>query len=89
MSTDLDGWVGFTYVRMRGEHSRRKQSDEQRHRGGIKAGWSRKSSRPGEQQWEEEEEEEVGRRLGRGLGLDHSPSLGGQPGTDSLSHPFS
>lgn len=50
----LDGWVGFRYVRKRGEHSRRKKSKEQRHRGGISPGRSRESSSLGEKQWEEE-----------------------------------
>ena len=35
---DFDGWVGFRYVRMRKEYSRRKQSYDQRPRAYIPAG---------------------------------------------------
>ena len=66
---DLDGWVGFRYVRKRGEHSRRKKSKEQRHRGGINPHRSRESSSLGRRQREEET-----RSLGRGLAAITAPA---------------
>ena len=55
---DLDGWVGLGYVRAKEEHSRRKPSNEQRHKGGINLGRSRESSRLVGRQWEEEKQGE-------------------------------
>lgn len=63
----------FKYARTKGQHSRRKQSNELRHRGAINPGRSRESGRLWGRQ--KRGEEWVG-RLGRGHGTDHSPRLG-------------
>lgn len=68
----LDRQVGFRYVRTRGEHSRRKPSNEQRHRGGINPGRSREVSRLRGRQREEEKEEGAG-KLGKGFGTRSQP----------------
>ena len=43
IGTGYHGIGRFEYVRMRGEHLRKKQANEQRHRGGVSPGGSRES----------------------------------------------